>query len=652
MELLKGYRFTERLHLGQRFATWRATRLADESPVVVKVPAGNHPPLRDIACLKHEYEMCRLVDAPHVIRALSLEDSSGGPALVMEDIGGHSLLQHRRQHPMSLVTFCQVAIRIAEALTHVHTAGVVHKDIKPSNIIIEPGTLEVRLTDFAIASRLSRESTSQRGPEWMEGTLAYMSPEQTGRMNRSIDSRSDLYSLGATCYELLTGRPPFDAADPLELVHCHIARQPTPPDELEPSIPPVLSRLVMKLLAKMAEQRYQTALGVKADLERCLAALESGGTVPDFPLGTSDVSRQFQLPQRLYGRQEQLSTLMRAFERVASGAKEALLVSGYAGTGKSALVGEIHRPIASRRGYFVSGKFDQFRRDLPYSALLQCFRELTRRLLSESPERVSTWRERLLAALAPNAQVIIDVLPELEMLLGPQPPAVQLGPSESELRFNHLIRQFVGTLATEDHPLTLFLDDLQWADSASLHLLQLMLSDPGLSYLLVICAYRGNEVDATHPFMATLAELRRQAVSVSSIVIEPLVLEHVTELVAETLHVAADTARPLAELVLTKTGGNPFFIGQFLTTLYRKGLLDFHSREGRWVWSLEHIRGENITDNVGELLSARLATLAEVTRHALRLAACIGAKFDLHTLSVAMEQSPSEVAAYLEEALR
>jgi len=651
MNLLTGYRLNERLHLGPRFATYRALRLEDERPVVVKLPSTSQPPLRDIACLKHEYEMCRLLDVPGIIRVLSLEESSGNLALVMEDFGGQSLGEHTRQ-PLDPITFCRMAIRITEALARVHTAGVVHKDLKPANILIKPGTLDLRLTDFGIASRLSREVTGNRGPQWLEGTLAYMAPEQTGRMNRSIDNRSDLYSLGAIFYELLTGRLPFEAEDPLELVHCHIARQPSPPRALNPAIPSTLSRLVMKLLEKMAEQRYQTALGVKADLERCLAALESGGNIPELPLGTNDVSQWFQIPQRLYGRQEQIATLMQAFERAASGGKEALLVSGYAGIGKSALVGEIHRPIAGRRGFFVSGKFDQFRRDLPYSAFLQCFRELTQRLLSESAERVAAWKERLLSALAPNAQVIIDVVPEVVLLIGPQPPAVELGPSESEIRFNHVVRQFVGALATADHPLALFLDDVQWADSASLRLLRLLLTDPNLSHLFIVCAYRDNEVDATHPFTATLVELQRQGASLSSISLGPLALAHVVELVADALHVTADAARPLAELVLAKTGGNPFFIGQFLTMLHRKRLLSFYPLEGCWRWSLEAIRNENITDNVGELLSSRLATLPESTRRALQLASCIGSKFDLRTLAVTAEQSSSEMAISLEEALR
>ncbi|MHA7630759.1 AAA family ATPase [Corallococcus sp. M7] len=651
MNLLTGYQLNERLHLGQRFATFRAVRLEDERSVVLKVPSRTRPLLRDIACLKHEYEMCSLLDLPGIIRVLALEESAGNLALVMEDFGGQSLA-HSSRHTLELVSFCRMAIRITEALAHVHAAGVVHKDLKPSNILIKPGTLDLRLSGFGIASRLSRESTSSRGPEWLEGTLAYMSPEQTGRMNRSIDHRSDLYSLGATFYELLTGRTPFEAEDPLELVHCHIARQPTPPHELQASIPPALSRLVMKLLEKMAEHRYQTALGVKAHLERCLAALELGEQLPDFSLDASDVSQQFRIPQRLYGRQEQVTTLMQAFERVAAGEKEALLISGYAGIGKSVLVGEVNRPIASRRGYFVSGKFDQFRRDLPYSAFLQCFRELTQRLLSESPDRVAAWKERLLNALAPDAQVVIEVVPEVELLIGPQPPAVELGPNESEIRFNHVVRQFVRVLATAEHPLALFLDDLHWADSASLRLLRLLLTDPSLSHLLVICAYRDNEVDAAHPFTDTLSELRRQGASMSSIALGPLALEHVAELVADTLHVSPERAHPLAEIVLAKTGGNPFFIGQFLTTLHRKRLLSFHSREGAWDWNLEAIRGEDITDNVGALLSARLTTLVEGSRRVLQLAACIGARFDLRTLALASEQSPSEVAASLEEPLR
>ncbi len=562
---------------------------------------------------------------------------------------------------------------MAEILGAIHAGNIIHKDINPSNIVYNPETGQVKIIDFGISTVLSRENPTLSNPNVLEGTLAYMSPEQTGRMNRAIDYRTDFYSLGATFYELLTGRLPFVTGDAMELVHCHMAKVPVPPHEVNPQIPKVVSDIVMKLLAKTAEERYQSAWGIKADLEECLTQLQTTGIIAEFTLARQDVSDKFQISQKLYGREAEVETLLAAFERVApapgseaephsrafpggarereKGGVELMLVAGYSGIGKSALVQEIYKPITQQRGYFISGKFDQLQRNIPYASLIQAFSSLVRQLLTESEAQVAGWREKLQAALGVNGQVIADVIPEVELILGKQPAVPELGPVESQNRFNFVFQNFLKVFAQPEHPLVIFLDDLQWADGASLKLIQQVMTAGDSQSLLLIGAYRDSEVSAAHPLVLAVGDIEKAGAVVSRISLAALELATVSQLIADTLNCEPERVKPLAELVFQKTGGNPFFMNEFLKSLYAEGLLNFDFNQGGWQWDLEQIQAAPIAGNVVDLMAGKIQKLSEPTQQVLQLAACIGNKFDLKTLSVVRESSQVATAAELWEAV-
>jgi len=450
-------------------------------------------------------------------------------------------------------------------------------------------------------------------------------------MNRSLDYRTDFYSLGATFYELLTHQLPFNTADAMELVHSHIAKQPVPPHEINPEIPKAVSDIVMKLLAKTAEERYQSAWGLKADLQECLAQLQNNGQIAEFPLGRRDISDKFQIPQKLYGREQEVEVLINAFKRVSqplldkreTGRVEMMLIAGYCGIGKSALVQELYKPITRQRGYFISGKFNQFKGNIPYSAIVSAFSDLMRQLLTESEAQLQEWREKLLAAMGSNGQVIIDVIPEVELIVGPQPPIVELEPTESHNRFNFVFQNFIRVFCKPEHPLVLFLDDLQWSGSATLKFIELMMTDDQMQYLFLIGAYRDNEVSPSHPLMMTLDALRKQETIINQITLAPLNLEHITDLIAETLHSDTASVKSLAELVARKTSGNPFFVNQFLQTLYQENLLWFNPPQpgslGEWQWNIStfrmiaqvKVKGKSVAVTVYEVFDADLPEIRE-----------------------------------------
>ncbi len=554
--------------------------------------------------------------------------------------------------PVAVVEFLAIAIQLAAALAELHKQHIIHKDIKPHNIIINQAKRQVKIIDFSISSQLEKENPTLSHPDLLEGTLAYMSPEQTGRMNRSLDYRTDFYSLGVTFYELLTGELPFNATEPLELVHSHIAKMPVPPHQVNPDIPQAISNIVMKLLAKNAEDRYQSALGLKFDLETCLIKLQSMGGTFDFTAGSADKAGQLLVPQKLYGREAEVSTLLEAFDRVANGSTELMLVSGYSGIGKTVLVNEVHKPIVRQRGYFIAGKFDQFKRNIPFASLIQAFQSLIQQLLTESEAQILAWKEKLLAALGANGQVIVDVIPEVELIIGKQPSVPELGATESQNRFSRVFKQFIGVFTTREHPLVVFLDDLQWADGASLKLIELLMTDSDSQYLLLIGAYRDNEVFPAHPTVQTIERIQQSGATVNNIVLTPLQLVHVEELIAETLNEAVHSKR-LAELLFNKTQGNPFFLTQLLKTLYQEDLLVYELYAEAWQWSLEHIQAIGITDyNVVELIARNIRKLSEKTQNVLKLAACIGNSFNLEVLSVVSEESSLVTAAQLWSALQ
>ncbi|MBD1889172.1 AAA family ATPase [Coleofasciculus sp. FACHB-SPT9] len=649
---LPGIKVLAQIYESANSLVYRGIREQDNQPLILKVLKEDYPTPAELVRYQQEYEITRSFELGGVVKAHELRRHNNTLVMLLEDFGGQSLERLLEKRQFTLLEFLQNAIQIAETLGRIHQSNIIHKDINLSNIVLNPQTGELKIIDFGLSTVLSRENTALKSPNVLEGTLAYISPEQTGRMNRAIDYRTDFYSLGVTFYKILTNQLPFDAIDAMELVHCHIAKQPIPPHIINPEIPLVVSELVMKLLAKTAEERYQNALGIRDDLVICLRQLETDGKIEDFVLGEQDISNKFQIPQKLYGRSTQIETLLAAFERITHGTSQLMLVAGYSGIGKSVLVQEIYKPITERRGYYISGKFDQFQRNIPYSAIVSAFRELVRQLLTETSEQLHLWRDKLVSALGVNGQIIIDVIPEIELIIGKQPAVLELAASESQNRFNLVFQNFIHVFCQQQHPLVIFLDDLQWADIATLKLMQLMMTDVDTSYLLLIGAYRDNEVSAAHPLKITLSDIQKSGATVNSILLSPLDLTCINQLIADTLKCDAERAKPLAELVLAKTQGNPFFLKEFLQSLYTENLLDFDFISSSWQWNLDQIQARGITDNVVELMTQKIQKLPELTQEVLKTAACIGNQFDLKTVSSVGEKPQKETASELWSAVR
>ncbi len=651
---LPGYQITEQVYDDKRTQVYRGIRLADNQPVAVKQLKSDYPSFRELVQLRHQYAIAKNLDLPGIVKPYSLESYGNGFVLVMEDFGGIPLSEYTARQPLPVAEFLPIARQIVQILAGLHHKCIIHKDIKPQNLLINPQTKEVKLIDFSIATLLPRETLEVQTPNVLEGTLAYIAPEQTGRMNRGIDYRSDFYSLGITFYELLTGKLPFESTDLMELVHCHIAKAPIPPIEINPAIPQPLNDIIWRAIAKTAEDRYQSAYGLAWDLEVCWQQWQKSQVILPFELGQSDISHRFIIPEKLYGRQAEVETLLAAFERVASKDSqiELMLIAGFSGIGKTAVVNEVHKPIVRDRGYFIKGKFDQFNRNIPFSAFVQSFRDLMGQLLAESSEQMARWKAEILAALGENAQVIIEVIPELEPIVGKQPPVVELSGSAAQNRFNLLFGKFIRVFATAEHPLVIFLDDLQWADSASLKLMQVLLGENDMGYLLLIGAYRDNEVYPAHPWRLTLEEIYKTGTKVETIALAPLSQSDLNHLIADTLNCPIERAMPLTELVYGKTQGNPFFSNQFLKALYQDGLLAFDAENNCWECDLGRVRSQALTDDVVEFMASQLQKLRPATQTVLKLAACIGNQFDLHALAIVTEQSQTETAADLWQALQ
>ncbi|AKG22074.1 ATP-binding sensor histidine kinase [Calothrix sp. 336/3] len=652
---IPGYQVSEQIYDGSRTQVYRCIRETDSLPVVIKLLKNPYPSLSELVKFRNQYTIAKNIQHPGIIQSYSLEPYHNGYMLVMEDFGGITIKDYLNslatQNINLLQEFLQILISLCDVLEILYRQRIIHKDIKPSNILINPKTKQVKLIDFSIASLLPRESQAFISANVLEGTLAYISPEQTGRMNRAIDYRTDFYSLGVTCYELLTGELPFPSKEAMELVHCHIAKIP-PTLGNRTEIPPVLDSIIQKLMAKNAEDRYQSAVGLKYDLEECLSQIQAKGNIADFEIGKRDICDRFAIPEKLYGRENEVQELLAAFERVSLGNSEIMLVAGFSGIGKTAVVNEIHKPIVRQRGYFLKGKFDQFNRNIPFSAFVQAFRELMGQLLTESDIKIQGWKRKILQALGDDGRVIIEVIPELERIIGIQAPVTELSGSAAQNRFNLLFQRFVKLFTTKEHPLVIFLDDLQWADSASLKLIQLLVSDVKQGYLLLIGAYRDNEVSPTHPLILTLDEIREAKIIVNTLTLKPLSQLKLNQLVVDTLKCAEGLAFSLSQLIYQKTQGNPFFVNQFLKSLHQDGIIEFNWLEKCWQCDICKIHQQALTDNVVEFMVFQLRKLPESTQEVLRLAACIGNQFDLQTLAIVCQLSEVEVAADLWKALQ
>ena len=654
MSAADDYDIIERLHVSARSLVYRARSLPEQIPVIVKMLNNDFPSFQDIVQFKREYAIAQRCPHPGVVRPLALRQDAGRWTMILQDIQGQSLnkvlaasvpkidgAQSATLPATPLADFFDIALQLCAALDAVHGIGVIHKDINPSNLVWNGEQRHLQLIDFGISCELGQEVQSMANPSTLEGTLRYMAPEQTGRMNRIVDYRADYYALGATLYELLTGQPPFAALDPMELVHCHIARAPDWSLPALGSLPGPLLAILQRLLEKNAEQRYQSLHGLRTDLELCRALVRSPALSWSHSLSTGllDHSGKFLIPQTLYGREVEVEALLGAFERISSGPGEMLLISGYSGVGKSALVNEVHKPIVARRGCFVSGKFDQYRRNVPYSSLIQAFQQLIRQLLGEPEDRVRAWADQLRAALGANLGVIVELIPELALVVGALEPAQVLPPVESQQRLNHLFPRFVQVFSSAAHPLVMFLDDLQWADAPTLSMIELFMRDPQQRHMLFIGAYRENEVDALHPLMALRERLQRAKVRLGTLQLTALSALHVGQLVADTLCAPAADCTPLIHLCHEKTRGNPFFLNQFLHAIHDAGHLRYHFDQGSWRWDMEALESADYTDNVADLMSEKISRLAPATRQLLQLAAAIGNRFELATLAIVSEQS-------------
>ncbi|MGB3205049.1 MAG: AAA family ATPase [Crinalium sp.] len=676
MSEMDNYQILSKIYESSNSLVYRAVHKSRHHPVILKILKEDYPNPSELTQYKQEYEITKSLQIDGAIKAYELLPYKNTLAIVLEDFGGQSLDVLLQSQTFSLSEFLSIAIQIAGALGEIHAANIIHKDINPSNIVYNSETRQVKIIDFGISTKFTRENPTLKNPHLLEGTLAYMSPEQTGRMNRVLDRRTDFYSLGATFYRLLTRKLPFETEDPLELVHCHIAKQPeqfknpfpgrsvgtSSKFKKEKEITQVISDIVMKLMAKNAEDRYQSALGLKADLEECLHQLQQNSKFLNFPIGRDDIFDCFAIGQKLYGREAEIETLLSIFQRIAEGTNktsvEMVLVGGYAGIGKSALIQELYKPITKQRGFFISGKFEQFQRNIPYSAIASAFKSLVQQLLTESDAQLAQWRKKLLAALGANGQVIIDLIPEIEQIIGSQPPVQLLEATERQNRFNSVFLNFLRIFCQKKHPLVIFIDDLQWADSATLKLLEVMMSDRDLGYLMCIGAYRegashplrDREVDLNHPLIKMRDRLQQQGAIVNTIILTPLQLEQIVQLIADALHQEPESVQPLAELVDQKTSGNPFFINEFLKTLYQENLLSFVREAGAkhhrafqcWQWDIAQIEALGITDNVVELMLDQLRKLPKPTQKVLYLSACIGNRFDLTTLCKLGKSSASK----------
>lgn len=648
MSFVTGYSLSEKIAEGGKSVVYRGVRESDGTPVVLKIIKQIRPSLADVARFKKEYELIKTIKVDGVIKTYGLIEEKDRIAMVLEDFNGLSIKEIIQKRRFGIEEFLEIAIPIADTLGYIHSNKIIHRDIKPHNILYNMTTGAVKITDFGISSLLGREFENIYDPWIITGTLPYMSPEQTGRINRSIDYRTDLYSLGITFYEMVTGMLPFVSKDPMELLYCHIAREPARPDQINSDVPEPISDIIVKLISKNAENRYNSSYGLKADLDECMHQLKAYRKITRFELGRSDISSRFMIPQMLIGRERERALMLDVFNRVSQGAVEMVVVSGPQGIGKSSLVHEIEKNIAGRRGYFVSSKYELSRQSVPYSALIHSFQKLMLRILAEGEDRISQWRNCIMTALGANCQVMIDVIPELEMIVDRQPELPEIDSEKSQYRFNKVLGEFIRVFTKREHPLVIFLDDLQWADSASLQLISRLMSDFNTGYLLLIAAYRETDIGESHPVQGILADFRDK---ISHISLDPLNVVDIGEYLEYLINTRKNSEVPvLADILHRKTNGNPFFLANLLRTIYDRQFLRYTSSEG-WRWDLEEIKGMQVSENVIELMTGRINGLPADTQMVLTLASCIGNRFDLEELALLMEKDIHDVLSDLQTAI-
>ena len=642
---IPGFTFRDMLYEGADTFVFRAIRNQNNKAVIIKSLKENSAGPMSAAKLTREFDALENIQVEGVNKVSEIINYGNTPALVMEDFGGISIADYSKTTKIELAEFLVIAIRVADILAKLHAKNIMHKNITPENIIINSLTGEIRIIDFGISAKLSREHASVHNPNILEGSLPYMSPEQTGRMNRCIDYRTDLYSLGISFYQILTGKLPFTADDAMELIHCHIAKKITPVSDVRTDVPKVVSEIVSKLTEKIADQRYQSATGLKYDLEHCLRSLTETSSIPYFTIGLHDAYSKFKIPENLYGREEEIKSLLRSFEKAAAGSCELILVTGLPGIGKTSLVNEIHKSVVQKKGYFISGKFDQYKANIPFMAFRNAFSDLLKYLISEPKEKLGQIKEELTQALGLNTSLLTELIPEFELIIGKQQAAYQLNPSEAQNRFFFMLRDFIKVFATPSHPLIIFLDDLQWSDDVSLRFIKELVTKE-IPYLLLIGAYRNNEVNDGHPLMLTLEQIKKTK-STYDISLKALDEGNVNQLLSDALLTTPEKTKPLSNLIYKRTVGNPFYIDEILKTVYREGLINFNHVTAQWEWDLDQISNLNISESVVQFMTERLKELPPSCIKILELAACIGNQFTLHILKKIAGKTASEISVLL-----
>jgi len=663
---IKGFTIKEQIHSGGKSIVYRGDN--NGKPVIVKILNNKYPDISEVNSFKKEYNVLEKINSQGIVKALGIEKYDNSIAIVFEDIGGEALSKLSNEiKSFSLIELMRIMLMSAKSLGEVHALNLVHKDIKSHNIVLNRKAGRLQIIDFGNASQLAKQNSYTPLNSSIEGTLAYVSPEQTGRMNRSVDYRTDYYSLGVTFYQILTGEVPFTTSDPMELVHSHIAKRPLSPFEKNKT-PKILSDIVMKLLEKNPEDRYQSIAGLVYDLEWCLNNIDllefavrdtPVGDAPvgdaymrhlrgdNFKIGTHDHSGKFQIPEKLYGRNEEVIQIIKTFKRVVEGNTELLLISGRSGIGKSALINEVNKPITEYRGIFASGKYDQFKKTIPYRAITQCFQSLLQQILMSSQSEIPLWKEKILKALGLNGKIIADVIPELEILIGEQPSVTELGPTESQNRFNMVFQNFIQAFSSKDHPTALFLDDMQWADNSSIHLIHSILSNTDIKHLLLMLSFRDNEVLPTDPFSLMIESVKKNGLVYREILLEPIKVNDIRHLVSDTLNCEEGKATEIAEIISNKTKGNPFFVNQMFKSFYDKDLIVY--KDGIWIWDVSSIQKVNIGDNVIDLMIEKVSELPESLIDIIKLAACIGDWFLIDIFSEISKKPKAELTIELIE---
>jgi predicted ATPase/serine phosphatase RsbU (regulator of sigma subunit) len=653
MEKIQNYTITQKIAETRSSFVYRGHKAGAKGTVIIKVMKATYPSASEIARFKQEYELIKSISLENIIKTYELLEHNDSFALVLEDFNGvsiKSILDQKKK--FEIKTFLTLSARIAETLGSLHAKDIVHKDIKPHNILINIKTGNIKITDFGISSVITHERDKVYNPEYITGTLSYMSPEQTGRINRTVDYRTDLYSFGVTMYEMTTGTLPFKSLDPMEIIHSHIAVLPLPPAKQDQDIPEIISDIIMKLLSKTPEERYQNGFGVAVDLNECLRQMDENGNIKTFSLAKHDISNRFIIPQKLFGREKEINILLSSFEKVLSTGKGAgiIAISGAPGIGKSALIHEIHKPIVAKKGYFIFGKFEQLQRDKPYSAIIQAFQSLISQILSESEEMISVWKKEIQNALGVNGRVITDVIPDVELIIGKQAKLPVLGPAETRNRFNYVFEKFVNVFTAKGHPVALFLDDIQWADRASLDLMRNTLKNSDIQNLFIIVSYRDNDADERERMQLFLREIEKYGDAIASMTLGPITAKDIQNLIVDFLKCTDERGAELARLVHAKTGGNPFFVIQFLHTLYNEKMIK-PDRSLGWRWDIDAINRMQVTDNLVAMIAGKISRLSQKTQEVLKICACIGNRFDLETMAAVRGVSVFQALIDLTEAI-